>query len=142
MPWPRKEQVEATRNQYPKGTRVELIEMVDDPYTDLKPGDRGRVTHVDDTGSVHIAWDNGSSLAALYGIDRIKVVPAVTDEIRQQILAIRDTGKVNVFDTIGVQRLAFEMEFYELVALIAEDPKAYLDFLLNRKAERISATHL
>jgi len=132
MPWPRKEQVEATRQQYPVGTRVELIEMVDDPYTKLQPGDRGWVTHVDDAGSVHIKWDSGSTLAALYGIDRIKVVPAVTEEIRQQILAIRDTGKVNVFDGIGVQRLAFEMGLYELVALIAEDPKSYLDFLLGR----------
>jgi len=132
MPWPRKDQVEATRQQYPVGTRVELVEMVDDPYTKLKPGDLGVVTAVDDAGSVHIKWDSGSTLAALYGLDRIKVVPAVTDEIRKQILAIRDRGQVNVFDGIGVQRLAFEMGLYELVALIAEDPKAYLDFLLGR----------
>ena len=40
MNFPRKEIVEAARARYPKGTRVELVFM-DDPYSRLKPGDRG-----------------------------------------------------------------------------------------------------
>lgn len=42
MVFPRKEQVEAVRARYPAGTRVALVSM-DDPYSRLKPGDRGTV---------------------------------------------------------------------------------------------------
>lgn len=45
--FPSKEAVERLRREYPAGTRVELITM-DDPYSKLKPGDRGFVIAVDD----------------------------------------------------------------------------------------------
>ena len=69
--YPKRETVERLRASYPKGTRVELIEM-DDPYRDMPAGLRGTVVAVDDIGTVHIAWDNGSSLGAAYGVDRIR----------------------------------------------------------------------
>ena len=69
--YPNKEIVEGLRARYPEGARVELIEM-NDPYRDMPPGLRGTVVAVDDIGTVHIAWDNGSSLGAAYGVDRIR----------------------------------------------------------------------
>ena len=45
----------------PIGARVELIHTTD-PYTHLKPGDRGTIRFVDSMGTVFIDWDNGSSL--------------------------------------------------------------------------------
>lgn len=54
MAFPRKEIVEAVRARYPVGTRVELVSM-DDPYSKLKPGDRGTVKSVDDTGTVFVS---------------------------------------------------------------------------------------
>lgn len=63
--------VEHIRESYPKGTRVELIQM-DDPYTHLKKGDQGTVSCVDDTGTVFVNWDNGSSLGVVYGVDHIR----------------------------------------------------------------------
>ena len=51
-----------TREQNPLiGRRVRLIRC-DDPYTKLKPGDEGTVSMVDDLGTVHVNWDNGSTL--------------------------------------------------------------------------------
>ena len=44
----------------------------------------------------------------------------MTEEIRKQILAIRDTGRSNMFDVPAVQRIAHEMEFYELVVFLEE----------------------
>jgi hypothetical protein len=44
-----------------KGDRIELIHT-NDPYTNLRPGDRGTVVLVDDLGTPHVVWDNGSSL--------------------------------------------------------------------------------
>ena len=69
--YPRREAVEGLQAMYPAGAWVELIEM-DDPYRRLPPGLKGTVMAVDDIGMVHIAWDNGSSLGAAYGVDRIR----------------------------------------------------------------------
>jgi hypothetical protein len=60
----------ALRDRYPQGTRVELISM-NDPYTTLKPGDQGTVSCIDDTGTIFVNWDNGSSLGVVYGVDYI-----------------------------------------------------------------------
>lgn len=73
MGFPRKEIVEAVRARYPKGTQVELVSM-DDPYSRLKPGDRGTVKSVDDTGTVHVSWDCGSGLGVVYGEDEIRIL--------------------------------------------------------------------
>ena len=50
--------------------------------------------------------------------------------IKEQILAIRDTGLTNMFDVNAVQRLAFEKDFYELVCFIEENRKSYVNFIL------------
>ncbi len=55
----------------------------------------------------------------------------MTDKIREQILAIRDTGLTNMFDTIMVQRLAFERNYYELVIYLEEHKKEYVHFILT-----------
>ena len=44
-----------------KGKRIEMISTTDH-YTDLKSGDRGTVDYVDDMGTIHVSWDNGSQL--------------------------------------------------------------------------------
>ena len=59
------------REQYPVGCKVELLRM-DDPYRKMQPGLIGTVTHVDDAGSIHVSWSNGSSLACLWGIDSLR----------------------------------------------------------------------
>jgi hypothetical protein len=51
------------------GKRVRLIRCADD-YTSNPPGLEGTVTFVDDTGTVHVRWDNGSTLGLIPGVDR------------------------------------------------------------------------
>lgn len=64
----------ALRSQYPVGCTVELIEMND---TQAPPsGTRGRVTWVDDIGTIHVAWETGSSLGVVYNEDRCRRVDA------------------------------------------------------------------
>jgi len=70
MMLPNKETVDRVRKQYPKGSRVELISM-NDPYSSLKPGDQGTVDFVDDTATVFVVWDNGSTLGVVYGEDYV-----------------------------------------------------------------------
>lgn len=66
-----RETVKWVRKMYPKGTRVELIQM-DDPYSHLKPGDRGTVRSVDDAATVFVDWDSGSGLGIVYGVDQMR----------------------------------------------------------------------
>ena len=54
----------------------------------------------------------------------------MNDKIKEQILVIRNTGTTNMFDVIAVQRIAFEMDFYELVDLLETNRKAYANFIM------------
>lgn len=69
----RPEVLKGLREEYPEGTRVELIEM-NDPYREMPPGLTGTVHMVDDAGGIQINWDNGSTLAAIYGFDKIRAI--------------------------------------------------------------------
>lgn len=72
MRFPNKATVERVRQQYPVGTKVELISM-DDPMAP-PPGTIGTITGVDDTASLLVAWSNGSGLNVIYGVDRVRKV--------------------------------------------------------------------
>nr|DAZ39520.1 MAG TPA: protein of unknown function (DUF4314) [Caudoviricetes sp.] len=65
--FPSREIVERIRKQYPVGCRVELVRMDDIQAPPM--GTKGIVTGVDDTGSIMVRWENGSSLNVVYGED-------------------------------------------------------------------------
>lgn len=65
-------EVELLRKQYPKGTRVELLQMDDVQAPAI--GTFGTVLGVDDTGSLLMAWDNGSGLNVIFGVDHVRKV--------------------------------------------------------------------
>ena len=62
-----KEALRALRERYPAGTRVELVQMDDAQAPPV--GSKGTVRGVDDIGSIMVAWDNGSGLNVVYGVD-------------------------------------------------------------------------
>lgn len=76
MRFPNKETVERVRSQYPVGTRVELVQMDDIQAPPI--GTKGTVWGVDDTASIMVHWDNGSTLHVVYGVDL--VLKAVNEE--------------------------------------------------------------
>lgn len=55
-----------------KGRRVKLIKM--DDIQGVPPGTRGIVTDIDDMGTIHVQWDNGSSLGLIPGVDEYEFV--------------------------------------------------------------------
>ena len=61
------EALQALRERFPKGTRVELVQM--DDFQAPPIGTKGTVCGVDDTGSILVAWDNGCGLNVVYGVD-------------------------------------------------------------------------
>ena len=56
------------------------------------------------------------------------------EKVKEQILAIRDTGLTNMFDVNTVQQLAYERDFYELVLYLEDHRKEYVNFILTGKA--------
>ena len=62
-----RESLQALRERFPKGTRVELVKM-DDPQAP-PVGTKGTVLGVDDIGSILVSWDNGCGLSVAYGED-------------------------------------------------------------------------
>ena len=54
----------ATKKKELIGKRVRFLRS-SDPFTKLQHGDEGVVTTVDDFGTVHIKWDNGSTLGMI-----------------------------------------------------------------------------
>ncbi len=63
---------EMIERMYPVGKTVELISMDDSQAP--PSGTRGEILFIDDIGQIHVRWENGSSLALIYGEDRFKVV--------------------------------------------------------------------
>jgi hypothetical protein len=57
----------------------------------------------------------------------------ITDEIFNQIMAIRDEGAVNMMDAIAVQRISLEKGFHSLVVFIEEHKALYAEFILFGK---------
>ena len=60
----------------------------------------------------------------------------MTEKIKKQILAIRDTGLTNMFDVYAVQRIANDMGFYELVVFLEKHRRDYAQFILTGETSK------
>lgn len=87
--FPDKEVVKRVRDEYPPGTIIVLDEMEDSQAPPM--GTLGKVTYVDDTGTIFAAWFSGGGLGVVYGVDRCHI--ATEDEIKAYLLKIADNQK-------------------------------------------------
>ena len=55
----------------------------------------------------------------------------MNSKIKEQILSIRNTALTNMFDTLAVQRIAHEMNFFELVVFLEAHRDEYARFILT-----------
>lgn len=72
--------IEFYKEQYPRGTRVKLDGMGDDPCP-VEPGAVGTVIAVDDIGTLHVEFDNGRSLGICPEVDGFH---KITEQIEAQ----------------------------------------------------------
>ena len=63
-PW----QIDDLKQRYPPGTRVRVFDF-NDPYTHISSGMEGTVIAVDDIGTVHCNFDDGTSIGLICGTD-------------------------------------------------------------------------
>lgn len=55
----------------------------------------------------------------------------MNEKVKEQLLAVRETGLTNMFDLNAVQRIAYDIDFFELVNFIEENKSAYVHFILT-----------
>lgn len=67
--------IEELREFFAPGTRVKLIKMDDIQAPPV--GTIGIVDHVDDIGTIHVNWENGSTLGAVFAEDEIESLDSV-----------------------------------------------------------------
>ncbi len=72
MRFPNEKELAMLREKYPTGTTVRLISMNDEQAPLV--GTIGEVQFVDDVGSVHVHWRNGSSLAVIPDVDVVEIL--------------------------------------------------------------------
>lgn len=71
------------KERFLEGTRVELVDMCDIHAVPL--GTRGTVRCVDDMATIHIDWDNGSTLGVVYGEDHCRKL--TNEELEEEQLS-------------------------------------------------------
>ncbi len=72
MRFPNEKELAMLREKYSTGTMVRLISMDDKQAPPV--GTIGEVQFVDDVGSVHVHWRNGSSLAVIPDVDVVEIL--------------------------------------------------------------------
>lgn len=55
----------------------------------------------------------------------------MSEVVREQIMAVRDSGETNMLDSRAVQRIANREGFYELVIYLEEHRQEYANFILT-----------
>ncbi|MDE6621538.1 MAG: DUF4314 domain-containing protein [Lachnospiraceae bacterium] len=66
--------IERYRELYPKGSKLELLSDLSDPYTLKFAGDIFTVDMIDDAGNIHGSWASGGSLSLIIGVDQFRLV--------------------------------------------------------------------
>ena len=70
--------IEFYKEHYPRGTRVQLDSMGDDPNP-VPNGTKGTVSFVDDIGTVFVNFDNGRSLGVCPEVDKFHKITEQTE---------------------------------------------------------------
>ena len=74
---------ELLKQRYPKGTRICLDSMENDPDP-IPSGTKGTVQFVDDAGTLHCKFDNGRTLGVIPGVDDFHVIREESEQTEEE----------------------------------------------------------
>ena len=127
------------KETYPKGTRILLVEMGEDPRP-VPSNCWGTVEVVDDIGTIHVAFDNGRRLGLIFGVDSfIKQKTLVccfntqTEEfLSNSVCEIQKSMKASQFN----DELTYEKIYNMLCDILYEGGKEAVTKYVNKCARR------
>lgn len=131
MRLPTDKELEMLRERYQMGTLVVLDSMEDRQAP--PPGTQGIVMGVDDMGSIMVRWETKSTLSLIPGVDSFHTETDGMEDVRRDILQIRETGRTNMFDLPQVKAIAREMKCTALLALLKKNQRKYIHFIFTGK---------
>lgn len=108
-------EVSRLRKKYRKGTRIKCILMNDNIHP-VPKGTLGTINYVDDAGTIHMKWDNGSSLGLIADEDYIEVI---CEEIEIGSFIVCKEQKIKVAKILTQDSYIFQgqeihdIEFYD-----------------------------
>ena len=59
----------------------------------------------------------------------------MTEAVKEQLQAVRNSGLTNMLDLRAVQRIAYEMDYFDLVCFIYEHRREYIHFIFTGEAK-------
>ena len=61
----------------------------------------------------------------------------MTEKIKADVIKVRDTGRTNMFDVYAVQRIAYELELFDLVLYFEDKDNwgEYTHFIITSETE-------
>jgi len=84
-----REMVHYYKQMYPKGTRICVDSMENDPNP-IPSGTCGKVAFVDDAGTIHCVFDDGRTLGVIPNEDRFHVVEEQQEKIQDDMAQNED----------------------------------------------------
>lgn len=131
MRQPTEKELAMLRNRYQPGVLVVLDSMEDRQAP--PPGTQGIVMGVDDMGSIMVRWETGSTLSLIPCVDSFHTETDGMEEVRKEILLIRNTGCTNMFDLPAVKAIARELDFMDLLDFLKRNREKYIHFIFTGK---------
>ena len=61
----------------------------------------------------------------------------MTEKIKKQVLAVRNTGRTNMFDIPMVQVIANELNLFDLVVWLEDHKSDYVHFIMFGEVENL-----
>lgn len=120
------------RNKYPNGTKIKLLKTMDD-IQPIKSGEIGKVDFVDDAGSIHMIWDNGSTLALIEDVDSFKII-STPEKIKVIIAEPKKEPYVKeIYNTLAAKQ-ELVGGYIQSVPSFFDDKDSY-DFIVNEEGK-------
>jgi hypothetical protein len=93
------EEIKYIKEKYKIGAKIELIKMYD--FQAPPTGTKGLIEKVDDIGTLHVNWENGSTLGLVVGTDKFKVLEEKSDKESESAMNEEEILKHfdNIFET-------------------------------------------
>ena len=110
------------------GMRIRMISM-DDQYA-VDEGIEGTIVRIDDLGTLHVKWDDGSSLGVIPEIDKYELLPAEDEQVdlidlfKESKKPMTTNLKRDFKQITNKNRLKIKVEVEEVVGGEAEDMTA------------------